>query len=90
MDLEGSTYRDPSRFEYEAKEKKIDMESKDNIHAKKRKGGDQGNGSCQKKIKTKAKKNKMLADSLTLDLNENKIQRVGMNIKTTKRSKNLV
>ncbi len=56
VDLEGSTRRDPSRFEYEAKGRRTGRESQGNIHAKKRKMGDQGNGSRQKKIKPKPRK----------------------------------
>lgn len=67
VDLEGSTRQDPFRFKYEAKGRRTGKESQGNIHVKKRKRGDQGNGSCQKKIKTQAKKNKTSADSLGLD-----------------------
>lgn len=56
MDLEGSTCRDPSRFEYEAKERRTGKESQGNIHAKKKKSWDQGNGSCQKKSKPKPRR----------------------------------
>ena len=86
MDLEGSTRRDPSQFEYEAKVRRIGTKSQDNINARGRKRGDQGNGSRQKKVKTQAKKNKISADSLGLDEKEKEVQGVAMSTRATKRS----
>ncbi len=60
--------------------------SQDNINARGRKKGDQGNGSHQKKVKTQAKKNKISTDSLGLDGKEQKVQRVAMSTRATKRS----
>ncbi len=59
MDLERSTRRDPSKFEHEANMRRTGTKNQDNINARGRKKGDQGNGSRQKKVKTQAKKNKM-------------------------------
>ena len=86
MDLEGSTRRDPSRFEHEAKVRKTGTKNQDNINAKGRKEGDQGNGSRQKKIKTQAKRNKISTDSLGLDRKEKEVQGVAISTRATKGS----
>ncbi len=56
MDLERLTRRDPSRFKYEAKGGRTGRENQGNIYAKKKKKGDQSNGSRQKKIKLNLRK----------------------------------
>ena len=86
MDLEGSTRRNLSRFEHEAKTEKADMRSQGNTRAKGRQSRtEQGRGDGHKRIEHQAKKTKTSTDNSGVDKEEREVKVVAMSTRATKR-----